>query len=317
MSDRRFVLPEQNAVVIGAEAAEKLLQSGDGDAALLYIYIIKNKGAFSAARASAELGKSTAMIEISAGKLAEMGLLISVDRIIGRDSSELTQEELQAAAESDPAFPALVQESQSAMGRLLSGDELRILYGLYSESAFPPELIVLLIKWCMEEFERRRSGRMPGLRYIQRTAAEWERLGIYSVRSAEEYIERQRALRSSIGEVKKILGISDRTLAAPERDFIVRWMDMGFGPEAIELAYNRTVLNTGKLAWPYMDRIISKWAEKGLLSVDRIKAEDRKLRPKERPGDGPSKPREHSVTAADMDKLRRMREKIRGSENDD
>ena len=42
MSDLRFVLPEQSAVVISADAAEKLVRSGDGDAALLYIYIIRN-----------------------------------------------------------------------------------------------------------------------------------------------------------------------------------------------------------------------------------------------------------------------------------
>ena len=49
---------------------------------------------------------------------------------------------------------------------------------------------------------------------------------------------------------------------------------MGFTLDAIELAYDRTVTNTGALKWGYMNKILQTWHEKKLHTPAEIDAND-------------------------------------------
>ena len=48
---------------------------------------------------------------------------------------------------------------------------------------------------------------------------------------------------------------------------------MGYGEEIIKLAYDRTVDNTGKAAFPYLNRILNRWQEKGVRTPEEAVAE--------------------------------------------
>ena len=67
---------------------------------------------------------------------------------------------------------------------------------------------------------------------------------------------------------------------------------MGFGPEAVALAYDKTVLKCHELKWAYCNGILKKWNEAGLHTVEEIQAGDR---PAARRGDQQS-PRAVSYT---------------------
>ena len=51
---------------------------------------------------------------------------------------------------------------------------------------------------------------------------------------------------------------------------------MGFEDGVITMAYEKTCLNTGGLSWPYMNKILTSWKDDGLLTVQQVKAGDRK-----------------------------------------
>jgi DNA replication protein DnaD len=46
--------------------------------------------------------------------------------------------------------------------------------------------------------------------------------------------------------------------------------------DAIAIAYDRTCLNTGNLNWAYMNRILTRWHEAGLTTVEQIQKNDKK-----------------------------------------
>ena len=48
------------------------------------------------------------------------------------------------------------------------------------------------------------------------------------------------------------------------------------GKDVLALAYERTCLNTGGLNWPYMNKILARWHEAGLHTLQDVKAGDRK-----------------------------------------
>ncbi|MCC8357708.1 MAG: DnaD domain protein, partial [Oscillospiraceae bacterium] len=72
------------------------------------------------------------------------------------------------------------------------------------------------------------------------------------------------------------LGIQGRRLSPTERKYIDDWITLGFGPEALALAADRTVTNTGDLKWKYMNSIVHSWHQKGLHTVEEIEKGDRK-----------------------------------------
>ena len=59
---------------------------------------------------------------------------------------------------------------------------------------------------------------------------------------------------------------------------------MGFTPEAVALAYDQTVVATGRLTWRYLDRVLESWQERGLMRPEDIEAaQGRRTRAAERP----------------------------------
>ena len=63
---------------------------------------------------------------------------------------------------------------------------------------------------------------------------------------------------------------------------------MGFGPEAVALAYDKTVLKCHELKWAYCNGILKKWNEAGLHTVEEIQAGG----PPGGPQGGPAVPRD-------------------------
>ena len=74
----------------------------------------------------------------------------------------------------------------------------------------------------------------------------------------------------------QILQIRNRSLSAPERRYIRQWLEMGFDEDAIGIAYERSCVNTGGLAWPYMNKIMLSWHAQGLHTAQQIQTGDRK-----------------------------------------
>ena len=51
---------------------------------------------------------------------------------------------------------------------------------------------------------------------------------------------------------------------------------MGFDEETIGLAYERSCVNTGGLAWPYINKILTSWLQQGLHTARQVQSGDRK-----------------------------------------
>jgi len=43
------------------------------------------------------------------------------------------------------------------------------------------------------------------------------------------------------------------------------------------MAYERTCLNTGGLNWAYMNKILTRWQQAGLLTAEQVRAGDKKV----------------------------------------
>lgn len=301
-------------LMIAASAADALLAKGDGKAALLYLHILRH-GGFSLDGAAAGLGLSRGEISAAAATLRDMGLMASArpKPLESTEMPEYSAAEIVSRAERDSVFELLVDDVQHRLGKLLSTADLRTLFGIYDHLGLPAEVIMLLITHCIETYrESHGEGRMPTMRYIEKEAWFWAGQEIMNLDAAEEHIKREQEKKSLVSLTAEALQIRSRELSPGERRYIESWLDMGFSPEALALAYDRTVLGTGKLAWRYMDKIVQSWHEKGLHSPAEIASGD--ARQSRRPA-AAAAPSEPAGSDREIEEMRRMHAYLKNKES--
>ena len=263
--------------LLSAGEADKLLACADGTAALLYLHILRS-GGFSLTSAARVLKRSEAEVALAADTLRRLGLLeqFAKDRPQpAREIPEYTAEDIVRRAETDRAFSGVAAEAERTLGRVLSSNDLRLLFGIYDYLGLPADVIMLLLHHCVEAYQAGSgAGRMPTMRYIEKEGWFWAEQEIVTLEAAEEHIRREKQRQERTEEVKRVLQIRDRELTATERKYVESWLELGYGPETLAIAYDRTVSSTGKLAWRYMDRIVQSWNEKQLYTPEAIEAGD-------------------------------------------
>ena len=294
---------------MSAVDADKLIECGDGDCALLYIYLMR-RGMTSPGSLARALGMTPQRLNAAAGKLKSLGLLSGGDFAPRADAiPEYTAEEIVRRSEHDEGFRAVLAECERVLGHTLTGADTRTLFGIYDYLGLPVDVIMVLLHHCAEECRRRYgAGRVPTTRQIEKEAYVWVNREIMTLEQAEEYIRSREETRGNIERLRLALGLRDRQLSPSERKYLEGWLALGFTPEAIELAYDRTVTNTGALKWNYMDSIMRSWHEKGLHGVEEIEKGDlprrRQSAPVKRPGR--DKPR-----AEDIERMKRLYDKLK------
>ena len=271
--------------LLSAEEADKLLACADGTAALLYLHILR-VGSFSLTSAAGALNRSETEVALAADRLRRLGMMdrFQKNRLPEKEIPEYTPEDIVHRTDADHTFSGIVEEAERALGRVLSSNDLRVLFGIYDHLGLPADVIMLLLHHCVEEYQAQRgAGRIPTMRYIEKEAWFWAEREILTLDAAEEHILREKQRHEAIGRVKEVLQIRDRELTETERGYVESWLELGYGPEALAIAYDRTVSSTNKLAWKYMDRIVQSWNEKQLYTPAEIEAGDARRSPNKKP----------------------------------
>ncbi len=276
--ERKNVLPGGGSITISRRDAAALIAARDGTAALLYLHILSDHGQFSAAEAAEALGCGQGEIRRAMGTLAQLHLVEYSAPAEAPEAEELPEysaEDVRRELVSGNAFRSLVDEVQQAMGRILSSEGLMKLYGIYDYLGLPPEVILTLVNHCVDEC-RRRSGpsRVPTMGYVEKAAFAWHRAGIFTLEEADRYLRAMEDRRSVLMEMRRVLGIRERDPSPSERKYLESWADMGFSAGMVELAYDRTVMKTGKLSWRYLDSILNSWRNKGLMTPEAVESGD-------------------------------------------
>lgn len=301
-----------------AQAADRLLSAADGDAALLYLHLLRQSGAYVPAAAAKALKWGPERTAAAYDHLVRLGLADgaapppSAPAVRESDEPpEYTGADIARELENGASpFRALADEVQRRLGKILSTADLKMLYTLYDYLALPAEVILLLVNWCVEEMERKYGpGRRPRMPQIRKEGFAWRRLGLDTAEAAEAHLRRQAALRTRTAQVLPLLDIRGREPVEAERKYIESWLDMGFEDGAIRLAYERTVLQKQSMNWRYMNSILKSWHQKGLHTVAAIQAGDSGRPRPTAPQPAPAPPGEAERRV--REDLERMREYMR------
>lgn len=275
-----YILREdQPNIVLPAQQADRLIGRGDGDAALLYLCLLRADRGVTAQELQRKLKWSQLRLHAAETALQELGL---IDRPPEQKPPEPAQErpvytadDLTDILTGDAGFRMLVPQTEEKLGKRLKTADLQILAGLYDDLGLPADVIYLLVCHCVARSEERYGpGRRPTLRQIEKEGYHWAQRGLFDQESASRYLRDWNVRRSAMSRYMQVLGLGDRRPVESEERYITDWMDKGFPPETVALAYDKTVFYKKELNWRYLNGILRRWHENGWHTEEEVRQSD-------------------------------------------
>ena len=182
-------------------------------------------------------------------------------KMLLEDRPQYQPQELNMYAQKNYDVRQLFDMTQKYLGRMLTHSDLSGIFSLYHWLGLSIEVIDKLLSYCAENNHR-------NMRYIERVAIDWAESGISTAKEAEERIH---LYNNEFRRIMRAFGQSGRNPIASEEKFMKKWINIWNMPiELLEIACEKTVLNTGKVSFGYADKIIESWYNAGVKNTDDI-----------------------------------------------
>lgn len=168
----------------------------------------------------------------------------------------VSAEEIAARIGESAEIKTLLESIESSMARPLTFDDQRTVIWIYDHLGLPPEVILMLVNYCV-------GISRANMHYIEKTAVSWADEGIDSSAAADAKIlvlQRNNTLSAKCANRMNL----NRKLTARENEYVAKWAAAEADIELIMNAYERTVDATGKVSFPYMNKMIAEWTANGV-----------------------------------------------------
>lgn len=168
----------------------------------------------------------------------------------------------------------LLLHAECIFGKTLSQSDTATLLSFYDWLRLPFEVILMLLEHCA-------SLSKTSMRYAEKVAISWADEGIDTIDKAKEYLVNSDKRAKINRKFKRLLGIVNRDLSDTEYAHIIQWSEgMEMSSQLIKAAYEKTVLMTGGVSFPYMNGILQSWYKKGITKVEETEEEKAPRSPK-------------------------------------
>lgn len=273
-------LTEEENIVLSAPVLRRLTGTKNADACLLYLCLKQNGDAMDEEKLRESLSWEKLRFDAAKAALARAELIRLPEKEAGKEAPlpaeqppQYTQEDVMRRMEGDEAFAQLLREVERRLGPL-STASLKILLELNEYLGLPCDVIYLLVNDCIACKEARfGAGRRPTMREIEKEGYAWARRELFSVQAVDEYLKKEQRRRRLYPDYMAALQMPARTPSPSEEKYIKNWLEMGFPPETVAIAYDKTVLKCHEFKWPYCNGILKKWHEKDLHTPQEVQSE--------------------------------------------
>lgn len=181
----------------------------------------------------------------------------------------LSGKELESRVRESDDVKFMISEAERHFGKNLIPSEASVLVSLYDFAGLPVDIIIMIISYCA-------SINKNNMRSVEKFALDWIDKGIDSHEAVAAHIKELTLKNSNESAVKSAFGIFNRSLTTKEKNFINSWFSqMHFDIEMIKLAYEKTIDSTGNLSFPYINKILASWSEKGITTPSQAMEEQK------------------------------------------
>lgn len=166
--------------------------------------------------------------------------------------------------ENDSELQFLLSTIPDVLNRPMTSTDLKSITYIYEYYRLPADVILMAAQYSVEKGKN-------SIKYIETVCINWYDRGITTHAMAEEYLKQASKHKSNEFQIRKLFGLGERKLLPSEQKYIEAWFqEFGYGLDVIGVAYERTIQNTGKVAFAYTNKILSNWHEKGYRTVEEI-----------------------------------------------
>ena len=141
---------------------------------------------------------------------------------------------------------------------------------LVENYGFPVASVLMLVQYCED------IGK-SSIRYVESIAESWFEQDITSYRQVEAEIIKLMKLHKIENKVAKIFGLTTNP-TKKQKEYISSWTELGFNIDMIQLAYEKCVDQINKLSFPYINKIITSWANDKIFTIDEVNIHDAKAK---------------------------------------
>lgn len=161
-----------------------------------------------------------------------------------------TAREIDSTIKSNSDLAQMYKVAENIFGRPLSPSEMKTLYGFYDYLSLPADVILVIVEYCT-------AMEKTSVRYMEKVAINWSESGITTFDAAQAHLNALKEQNEILGEIKKILQISGRKFTDSEMKYINDWLDnLKANLDQIKEAYDITIMNTSKLSYQYMNKVL-------------------------------------------------------------
>lgn len=272
MSVSSLILNTGDFCVLRGDIIDKILLSGNADAALLYLYMSRAKRKFEEKNAIKHLNFTKERYDRTVYELLSMQAIEKQAEkqtsISYTEKPKYTVNELKTSR-SDQNFDSVCQMAEGVLGKVLTDGYLRSLLYIYDSLNLPAEVIVELLVYLKEK-----SKTVPKRADIEREAHLWVDMGIATYTDATNYIASKYAEKPVFDAMMSALKIYGRDPQPIEERYILSFINYGFSPDVIEVSVDRMHNSIGKFSFQYLNKILLRLKEEKLFTIEQIVAKD-------------------------------------------
>lgn len=177
-----------------------------------------------------------------------------------RPSKALTADEIALRVDESEEMKFLISALETTLARILTFDDQRTLIWIHDHLGLKAEVIIMLVNYCS-------SINKTNMHYIEKVAISWAEEGIDDSHKADKKIlilQKNHTLASKCISRMNL----NRQLTKKENEIVSSWAEADADIELIMNAYDRTVNSTGKVSFPYMNKIMSDWIANGIKTTE-------------------------------------------------
>lgn len=181
--------------------------------------------------------------------------------------------ELAEAISDNSDISLLMEHAQNIFGKTFGASESAILYSFYDWLNLPIEVILILLEHCA-------SLEKYSMRYAEKIAIAWADEGIDTIDKAEQHIKNSEKRYKLSRKYKRLFNLG-RDISDAEYAHIIQWTEtMEMPQELIKLAYEKAVMATGSVSFPYINAILQSWHRQNVKTAADVKKDEHISKPK-------------------------------------
>ncbi len=183
--------------------------------------------------------------------------------------SHLSPADITKMLSDDTSIRHLFDEAEVTLGRILKHSDHETIISLKDYYGFSPMSIITILAYCA-------NLEKTSAKYIESVAKGLFDKGITDFGDIEKEFARLNEIHSFENRVKQSFGL-DAKLTTKQKGYIESWKSSGLDVDIIAYACEKCIDATNKISFPYIDKIITSWISKNILTVDDAKNDDTKV----------------------------------------